>query len=173
MKQHCLALSRDADLLGRHVEVFRSWVRDGRSFRSSQLKKQMELQNAPINLHYQFLVLKPVPTSSEDDDDDARDNEKGRRNTVFVDFVSVGACTTHGLGYKRGGLVTLEHGLVSADDTTARLVSFSFVPPNLVAGAAPIFIHTAHAEAAGRFHAEKLTDHDGGYQRPSPSRCRI
>ena len=108
LKDHCSALARDADLLGRHVEVYRSWVREGRTFRGSQLKKQMELQQAPINMHYQYLVMQSVPHT-----DTAPSSSEGERNTVVVDFVSVGACTTHALGFKHGGLSALEMRLVS------------------------------------------------------------
>lgn len=86
--------------------------REGKRFRASKLKKEIEYQALPVNLHIQLMSLQKC------DDGPAllpgqRGSGVGSSETMVrvVDSITCGAMSPHGLGFKNGGLSNIEQNL--------------------------------------------------------------
>eukprot|EP00602_Paraphysomonas_sp_CaronLab_P006429 CAMPEP_0185030682 /NCGR_PEP_ID=MMETSP1103-20130426/17681_1 /TAXON_ID=36769 /ORGANISM="Paraphysomonas bandaiensis, Strain Caron Lab Isolate" /LENGTH=1178 /DNA_ID=CAMNT_0027565895 /DNA_START=347 /DNA_END=3883 /DNA_ORIENTATION=- len=81
-------------------------VSEDRTFRASRLKKEIEFQALPVNLHMQIMTMlkcngtDSCPNTSSDDG-----------FVRVADSVTCGATAAHALGYKNGGLSNIEMDL--------------------------------------------------------------
>jgi hypothetical protein len=94
-----------------------------KSFRASKLKKEVEYQAIPINLHIQALVVQKCATGSSDLNPSSAvagglvTSPTGAKkvpedSTVHViDSITCGAMACHSLGYSQGGLHNIETSL--------------------------------------------------------------
>jgi hypothetical protein len=95
-----------------------------KSFRPSKLKKEIEVQALPINLHIQNMVVQKYQHSTYDPSNSAttsaaangggvtnglKKSDESNGSTVHViDSITCGAMACHGLGYSQGGLHNIE-----------------------------------------------------------------
>ena len=88
IEQHIKKLETLLQTIGSLVQEYRTYVSEGKTFRSSVLKVEAPVQALPINLHFQTIAIK-------------------KYNGVdihSIDSVTCGATAAHGLGYKSGGV---------------------------------------------------------------------
>ncbi|KAG5188437.1 hypothetical protein JKP88DRAFT_253471 [Tribonema minus] len=92
---HARAVGQQAAMIARVGKLYTQMMQDQRTFRGSQEKKNKDLQFIATNLHAQIWSTLPAPGST----------------VVHFDMTTTGAPSAHALGFKHGGLVSLEGAL--------------------------------------------------------------
>lgn len=80
-------------------------VLSGHSFRASKLKKEIEFQAMPVNLHIQLLNVQRCPAL------DGKARSDVSQSMRVIDSITCGAMSPHALGHKAGGLSLMETNL--------------------------------------------------------------
>ena len=83
---------------------------EGKRFRASKLKKEIEYQALPVNLHIQLMVLQKCDGGSTIPAVANCGTNMGSTVRV-IDSITCGAMSSHGLGFKNGGLSNIEQNL--------------------------------------------------------------
>jgi len=86
----------------------RMWQNDGNTFRSSALKNDPKVQPLPINLHAQLLCLQSHRRAAKE-----AAGGGGARLPVVSDCLTCGSPSPHALGFKKGGLRSLDAALLA------------------------------------------------------------
>jgi hypothetical protein len=85
----------------------------GNRFRASKLKKEIEYQALPVNLHIQLMTLQKCDVVNAAAPGGAKPSSSASLETKVrvIDSITCGAMSPHGLGFKNGGLSNIEVSL--------------------------------------------------------------
>lgn len=82
----------------------------GNRFRPSKLKKEIEYQALPVNLHIQLMTLQKCDAVNGmvSNPGSTKQSSSSETQVRVIDSITCGAMSPHGLGFKNGGLSNIE-----------------------------------------------------------------